>query len=55
MRTSPVELLKLWRGLFYCMWMADKPLVQEDLARKLAGLTGCFREHSHGLENLKKK
>jgi hypothetical protein len=27
------ELLKLWKGLFYCMWMSDKPLVQDDLAR----------------------
>lgn len=22
------ELLKLWRGLYACMWMSDKPLVQ---------------------------
>ena len=21
-------MLKLWKGLFYCMWMSDKPLVQ---------------------------
>ena len=23
-----LELLKLWKGLYFCMWMADKPLVQ---------------------------
>ena len=23
-----VEMLKLWKGLYFCMWMADKPLVQ---------------------------
>lgn len=22
------ELLKLWKGLFYCLWMQDKPLIQ---------------------------
>ena len=43
-----MELLKLWRGLFYCMWMSDKPLVQEELARKLASLVQCFRSDEHG-------
>ncbi|KAJ3191290.1 hypothetical protein HK101_007901, partial [Irineochytrium annulatum] len=31
-----LELLKLWKGLFYCFWMSDKPRVQEHLAEKLA-------------------
>jgi ribosomal RNA-processing protein 1 len=22
------DMLKLWKGLFYCMWMSDKPKVQ---------------------------
>lgn len=26
---------KIWRGLFYAMWMSDKPLVQEELAEEL--------------------
>lgn len=25
---TPVELLKIWKGLFYCLWMQDKPLQQ---------------------------
>eukprot|EP00073_Rattus_norvegicus_P029510 XP_006249677.1 PREDICTED: ribosomal RNA processing protein 1 homolog A-like [Rattus norvegicus] len=25
---TPEELLKVWKGLFYCMWMQDKPLQQ---------------------------
>uniref|UniRef100_A0A8C6JEJ1 Uncharacterized protein n=1 Tax=Melopsittacus undulatus TaxID=13146 RepID=A0A8C6JEJ1_MELUD len=25
---SQEELLKIWKGLFYCMWMQDKPLLQ---------------------------
>ncbi|OZJ02660.1 hypothetical protein BZG36_04775 [Bifiguratus adelaidae] len=35
---SHVEVLKLWKGLFYCFWMSDKPVVQQDLAETLAGL-----------------
>ena len=35
---SPLDLLKLWKGLFYCMWMSDKPRTQQALARDLAGL-----------------
>jgi ribosomal RNA-processing protein 1 len=32
------EMMKLWSGLFYCMWHSDKPLVQQELARSLSGL-----------------
>ena len=28
---SEVDLLKIWKGLFYCMWMSDKPLIQVHL------------------------
>ncbi|KAI8148930.1 hypothetical protein BJV82DRAFT_590117 [Fennellomyces sp. T-0311] len=35
---SKVDLLKLWKGLFYCFWMSDKPLVQQDLSEKLGSL-----------------
>eukprot|EP01059_Diplonema_ambulator_P005930 TRINITY_DN15696_c0_g1_i1.p1 TRINITY_DN15696_c0_g1~~TRINITY_DN15696_c0_g1_i1.p1 ORF type:complete len:436 (+),score=163.80 TRINITY_DN15696_c0_g1_i1:31-1308(+) len=34
-----VEFAKLWRGLFYCMWHSDKPLVQLDCADRIADLT----------------
>ena len=33
-----VELAKIWKALFYCMWHADKPAVQNELAEKLGGL-----------------
>ncbi|XP_014204201.1 ribosomal RNA processing protein 1 homolog isoform X1 [Copidosoma floridanum] len=36
------DFLRLWKGLFYCMWMSDKPLVQEDLAESLSNLVHCF-------------
>ncbi|XP_041128009.1 ribosomal RNA processing protein 1 homolog A-like [Polyodon spathula] len=32
------ELLKIWKGLFYCMWMQDKPLMQEELAAVISRL-----------------
>ncbi|KAF2761631.1 Nop52-domain-containing protein [Pseudovirgaria hyperparasitica] len=35
---NDIELLKLWKGLFYCMWMSDKRPVQQRLANDLASL-----------------
>ncbi|KAH7085850.1 hypothetical protein BKA63DRAFT_432359 [Paraphoma chrysanthemicola] len=35
---SELELLKLWKGLFYCLWMQDKPVNQQKLSRDLASL-----------------
>ncbi|NWS55987.1 RRP1B protein, partial [Chunga burmeisteri] len=35
---SQEELLKIWKGLFYCMWMQDKPLLQEELADSISQL-----------------
>nr|XP_019955259.1 PREDICTED: ribosomal RNA processing protein 1 homolog B-like isoform X1 [Paralichthys olivaceus] len=36
------ELLKLWKGLFYCLWMQDKPLLQEDLSNQISTLIHSF-------------
>jgi ribosomal RNA-processing protein 1 len=35
---SQIEMAKLWKGIFYCFWMSDKPLVQQALATELAEL-----------------
>ncbi|CED85031.1 Nucleolar protein NOP52/RRP1 [Phaffia rhodozyma] len=35
---SDLEMKKLWKGLFYCFWMSDKPLVQQALATELSDL-----------------
>ncbi|KAH8921737.1 Nop52-domain-containing protein [Atractiella rhizophila] len=35
-RFEQKEMLKLWQGLFYCFWMSDKPLVQQELAHTLS-------------------
>nr|XP_002128128.1 ribosomal RNA processing protein 1 homolog A-like [Ciona intestinalis] len=40
------EMIKMWKGLFYCMWMSDKPLIQEELANQMAQLItqlGCMK------------
>ncbi|CAB3995151.1 ribosomal RNA processing 1 homolog A-like isoform X1, partial [Paramuricea clavata] len=37
------DMLKLWKGLFYCMWMSDKPKVQEELAETIAQLLHSFQ------------
>lgn len=39
---SEEDFLRIWKGLYYNMWMSDKPLVQEDLAEQLGKLTECF-------------
>ncbi|NXC98357.1 RRP1B protein, partial [Certhia familiaris] len=39
---SQEELLKIWKGLFYCMWMQDKPLLQEELAANISQLIHVF-------------
>ncbi|KAG8043782.1 hypothetical protein GUJ93_ZPchr0458g22797 [Zizania palustris] len=33
---STSDLLKLWKGLFFCFWHSDKPLYQSSLASRLA-------------------
>lgn len=40
---SELDLLKLWKGLFYCMWMSDKTAVQQELAREIASLLPVFK------------
>ncbi|XP_069947489.1 ribosomal RNA processing protein 1 homolog B isoform X1 [Cherax quadricarinatus] len=35
---SDDDALKIWKGLFYCMYMADKPLIQEDLAEEISSI-----------------
>lgn len=47
---SEDELMKLWKGLFYCMWMSDKPLIQEDLAETISGLIHCVVDRKLGLK-----
>ncbi|KZO91260.1 Nop52-domain-containing protein [Calocera viscosa TUFC12733] len=34
----PQEMTKLWKGIFYCYWHSDKPLVQQALSSELASI-----------------
>merc|ERR1719429_1035925 len=38
-----MEMMRLWKGLYYCFWMSDKPLVQEDLAENISSFVLCFQ------------
>ncbi|EGP91720.1 unnamed protein product [Zymoseptoria tritici ST99CH_3D1] len=40
---STLDLLKLWKGLHYCMFMSDKPRNQQRLARDLAELVDVLK------------
>lgn len=36
------NFMRIWKGLFYSMWMSDKPLPQERLAEHIASLVHSF-------------
>ena len=42
--------MKLWKGLFYCMWMSDKPLIQEDLAETISELVHSVVDRKTGMK-----
>ena len=46
---SALDFLKLWKALFFCMWMSDKPLTQQRLARDLADLVTVLKGHENFL------
>lgn len=37
---TEMDMLKVWKGLFYCFWMSDKRPVQSELASKIAKFIG---------------
>ncbi|CCG82247.1 Ribosomal RNA-processing protein 1 homolog [Taphrina deformans PYCC 5710] len=41
-----LELLKLWKGLFYCFWHSDRTLVQQNLANDLSNLVLTVRDNN---------
>lgn len=36
------DFMRIWKGLYYNVWMSDKPLVQEELAEQLAQMIDSF-------------
>ena len=41
---TELEMLKLWKALYYCMWLSDKAPVQMELAQAISGLLRSFKE-----------
>lgn len=39
------DLIKLWKGLHYAMWMCDKALIQEELSDRICNLVNCFNNN----------
>ncbi|KAI1825294.1 nucleolar protein,Nop52-domain-containing protein [Xylaria intraflava] len=37
-RLTHLDNLKLWKGLYYSLWMCDRPIPQQNLCAELAGL-----------------
>jgi ribosomal RNA-processing protein 1 len=46
-------MAKLWKGIFYCFWMSDKPVVQQALAADLAELLLNIKDTRASLDFLK--
>ena len=40
---TELEMLKLWKALYYCMWLSDKAPIQMELALALSGLFRSFK------------
>jgi len=38
------DLIKIWKGLYYNMWMADKPVLQDELASDISSWIHEFRD-----------
>ncbi|XP_066344714.1 uncharacterized protein [Miscanthus floridulus] len=47
-RLSATDLLKLWKGLFFCFWHADKPLYQSSVATRLASAVSAPPSPANG-------
>jgi ribosomal RNA-processing protein 1 len=41
---TEMEMLKLWRAMYFCMWLADKQPVQLELIGHLVGFLGAFKK-----------
>ena len=48
-----LEMEKLWKGLYYCMWLSDKAEIQEELSLTLAKITHCFPSMDGSLQYIR--
>lgn len=42
---SDLQMLKLWKALYYCMWLCDKTPIQKELGDKLSSFIHHFSKH----------
>ncbi|KAI1133566.1 nucleolar protein,Nop52-domain-containing protein [Nemania abortiva] len=47
-RLGPLETLKLWKGLYYSLWMCDRPIPQQNLCAELAALLDVLPDGAVG-------
>lgn len=38
------DYLKFWKALYFCFWMSDKPLIQQELAEQLTGIISQLKD-----------
>ncbi|KAL2018308.1 hypothetical protein VTK56DRAFT_971 [Thermocarpiscus australiensis] len=43
---TPLDVLKLWKGLFYALWMCDRAIPQQALCNELADLIYVLPPHA---------
>jgi len=44
---TDIEMRRLWKSLFYCYWMSDKVMVQQNLAKTIANfIKTCSNEQT---------
>uniref|UniRef100_A0A2A4JQ96 Ribosomal RNA processing protein 1 homolog n=1 Tax=Heliothis virescens TaxID=7102 RepID=A0A2A4JQ96_HELVI len=36
------DFIRVWKGLFYAVWMSDKPLIQEELCENISAILDVF-------------
>lgn len=46
---TDLNMLKLWKGLFYCMWMSDKRPIQQELAKRIAAIVLAPKDPKEGI------
>lgn len=47
-----LDLQKVWKAIFFCYWHSDKPLVQQELAERIAALQHSFQSSIIGFRFL---
>merc|ERR1719232_841836 len=46
-------MMRLWKGLYYCYWMSDTPLVQEELAENMSSFISSFKSKESSIVFIK--